>query len=81
MADELDKTTAEADETTTEPEYQPLHPLVKWGIPAGILVVSRGDCAARYAEGNAVRDGETAVYVYLCDDFMAHHRSADDAGA
>ena len=28
MADELDKTTAEADETTTEPEYQPLHPLV-----------------------------------------------------
>ena len=36
MADELDKTTAEADETTTEPEYQPLHPLVKWGIPAGI---------------------------------------------
>ena len=36
MADELDKTTAEADETTTEPEYQPLHPLIKWGIPAGI---------------------------------------------
>ena len=36
MADELDKTTAEADETTTEREYQPLHLLVKWGIPAGI---------------------------------------------
>jgi len=36
MADELDKTTAEADETTTEPEYQPLPSLIKWGIPAGI---------------------------------------------
>lgn len=29
MADELDKTTAEADETTTEPEYQPLPSLIK----------------------------------------------------
>jgi len=36
MADELDKTTAEADEITTEPEYQPLPSLIKWGIPAGI---------------------------------------------
>ena len=36
MADELDKTSAEADETTTEPEYQLLHLLIKWGIPAGI---------------------------------------------
>ena len=36
MTDEPDKTTAEADETTPEPEYQPLPSLIKWGIPAGI---------------------------------------------
>lgn len=36
MTDEPDKTTAEADETTPKPEYQPLPSLIKWGIPAGI---------------------------------------------
>ena len=34
--DRGNKMAYEHDKTTRKPDYQPLHPLVKWGLPAGI---------------------------------------------